>query len=457
MPVDIDSKDGKEIRKLIPLATLPAPVFAAICSVIEIEEAKQDYVLFRKGDQTNEFIYLLSGKITLQFDELKVDTISADDTTARFAIAHQNPRKIDAIANCDIRFLRIDMEIINNPPTVFTEEEQSYMVTENTEENADDWMTTLLKSPIFQRLPASNLHQILIGLKEIKYNSGDTIIKQGEPGDYYYLIRQGHCLVTRKPSPNAKEIKLAELHANETFGEDSLLSGEPRNVTITALNNVSLLRLDKQQFINLIKNPVLGFIDFSSIQQELDNGAMLLDVRSPDVYKKMHLDNSINTPFFSLRMQIKSLNRKKKAIVVCDDGNISEAAAFLLIKSKFHAVILKGGIQQVPQEVFSDTATFDIKDGIESVIDATAPKEGAAPSKTTTTVDTVPKEISLEAQISQLKSENESLKVMTAQLKKQCAKLLQEKTQAEKKIRLLLDQNQKLNSQLKKTQPVNQE
>ena len=441
MPVDIDSKDGKKIRKLIPLATLPGPVFKTICTVIEVEEASRGFTLFKKGDQTNEFLYLLGGEITLQAEELKVETISAGDSTARFALAHQNPRKIDAVANSDIRFLRIDIDIINNPPTVFDEEEKSFMVTKETVENTDDWMTTLLKSPIFQRLPASNLHKILIGLEEIQYNEGDIIISQGESGDYYYLIRQGHCLLTRKPYPNAKEIKLAKLHANDTFGEDSLLSGEPRNVTITALTNLSLLRLDKKQFINLIKNPVLAFIDFDSIQQELENGAVLLDVRSPDAYKKTHLNDSINAPFFSLRMQIKTLNRKRKSIVVCDDGNISEAAAFLLIKSKFNAVILKGGMRQVPQEALNQTATFVIEDGVESILDASSLEDDASPPDESSPTDkSVPEKISLDAQFCQLKSENESLRAMIIQLKNQCAKLVQEKAQAKKKIQILMAQ-----------------
>ena len=89
-------------------------------------------------------------------------------------------------------------------------------------------------------------------------------------GDYYYLIKNGKCELTRKPPPNAKEIRLAQLATGDTFGEDSLLSDAPRNVTITALTDISLLRLNKQQFVSLIKEPSLTFITYPEMQEAVN-------------------------------------------------------------------------------------------------------------------------------------------------------------------------------------------
>ena len=469
MAVDINSEEGRLIRKLIPLATLPSSVFDSLCKVITVEEQSTGYTLFEKGDLTNEFVYLLDGEISLQAEKLEVEIISPDSQSALFPLAHQPRRKINAIAQSDIRFLRIAMELINSPTSVYNEEDSGYMVTDEPEEISDDWMTTLLKSPIFQQLPASNLQQILIGLKEIRYKKGDIIIEQGEPGDYYYLIRKGICLLTRRPSANARQIKLAKLGNNDTFGEDSLLSGQPRNVTITALTDMTMLRLDKDKFLTLIKEPIMHFIDYAEVPQELELGAMLLDVRTPDAYQKAHLEHSINTPFFSLRMQVKTLNRKRKAIVVCDEGKISEAAAFLLLKNKINAVILSGGIQQVPAEVLQHAASFDIQeDGSEIVLEpppalaaeaetqsgheqeaAKAPEKAVQPTGTDDT-DPAP-------QMALLKTEIDALRRSCQQFKKQCEVLVKEKSQAEKKIQALLNQNNQLKALLCKLQPTQPE
>jgi len=52
-----------------------------------------------------------------------------------------------------VRFLRLDADIVNNPPLLVYKEDNSYMVIEEAEDDSGDWMTALLRSPIFQRLP----------------------------------------------------------------------------------------------------------------------------------------------------------------------------------------------------------------------------------------------------------------------------------------------------------------
>lgn len=214
----------------------------------------------------------------------------------------------------------------------------------------DDWMTALLKSPVIRRLPPINLQKIIMGLEVVNFKKDDVIIAQGSEGDYYYLIKDGQCLCTRKVSPNAKSIKIRELATGDTFGEDALISGAPRDLTITALTDVSLLRLGKQQFVSLIKEPSLAFITYQEMQDAIRKGAILLDVSTPEKYKKQHIEGSINEPFFSLRIQLKTLSREKPYIVICGDGKASEAAAFLLLNNHFKAKILKGGFAGVAQE-----------------------------------------------------------------------------------------------------------
>ncbi|MEY3807179.1 MAG: hypothetical protein RI893_155 [Pseudomonadota bacterium] len=431
MTVDVNSEDGLIIRKLIPLATLPSVQFNTLCAKIATEEIQDDF-LFKKGDIATQLVYLLKGVITLQASGLVVEVIAANSESARFALAHQIPRKIDAIANGKVRFLRLNADMINNPPSIADKEDNSYMVIEETDDDPDDWMTALLRSPIFQHLPPANLQKILMSLEAITFKKGATLLEQGGIGDYYYLIKQGQCLLTRKPSPNAKEIKLAQLANGDTFGEDSLLSGAPRNVTITALTDIVLLRLDKQRFISLIKEPSLKFIDYASMQEVLKNGAILLDVRSQDDYEQQHLKGSISAPFFSLRMQLKTLSHQKPVVVVCQNGKVSEAAAFLLLRHKIEAMILKGGIESLTQPNFVAHQQKDARFQEISFIDNSTSL--------------------LEDQISVLKMDNEVLKNTNQQLKDKCMKLEFDKQYAEKQCRILHKQMEKLTQILDKLQ-----
>ncbi len=461
MTVDVNSEDGLIIRKLIPLATLPGAQFNALCAKLTVEEI-QDGVLFKKGDTTLQLVYLISGEVTLQADGLVVDIIAASSDSAKFALAQQIPRKIDAVANGKVRFLRLNTDIVKSLPSFADKkEDNSNMFIDETEGDPDDWMTALLRAPIFQRLPPANLQKILMGLEVVHFNKGETILEQGGTGDYYYLIKNGQCWLTRKPSPNAKEIKLAQLAKGDTFGEDALLSGAPRNVTITALTDISLLRLDKNQFISLIKEPSLKFVDFAGMQEAVKQGAVLLDVRSQDDYESHHLDGSINTPFFSLRMQLKTLSHEKPVVVVCQDGKTSEAAAFLLLRNKIEAVILKGGMASlesavpeadrpsiaiatpVPDRLAAYTPSLAIKPDITPAQEREAPLATAA-ERSSQEDDRKQPADKLEAQISALKLENEALKNANAQLNEKCMKLEFDKEHAEKQCRVLHKQMEKL-------------
>lgn len=323
------------------------------------------------------------------------------------------------------------------------------MFTQETQDDSDDWMSALLRSPIFQRLPPTNLQKILMSLEAVHFSKGEVIIEQGSMGDYYYLIKNGHCELTRKPTPNAKEIKLAQLATGDTFGEDALLSDAPRNVTITALTDISLLRLNKPQFVSLIKEPSLTFVDHMEMQKAVQQGATLLDVRTPDEYEKYHLEGSINEPFFSLRMQLKTLNRVKPIIVICGDGKTSEAAVFLLLRNKINAMLLKGGLASLNPEPKPDIAPADAANATEAVVErpATIPQSEAKQSAES------PVSVSSSAQdnqIAALRSEIEALKATNQQLTDKCMKLEFDKQHAEKQTRVLHKQLEKLTQVLDK-------
>ncbi len=428
MTVDVNSEDGLVIRKLIPLATLSGVQFNALCAEVSVEELHDDF-LFKKGDLASQLIYLINGEITLQASGLVVERIAFDSDSAKFALAHQIPRKIDALANGRVRFLRLNADIVKNLTPLVDKEDSGYMVIDETEDDPDDWMTALLRSPIFQRLPPANLQKILMSLEAVYFKKGEVLLEQGGTGDYYYLIKNGQCLLTRKPSPNAKEIKLAQLANGDTFGEDSLLSGAPRNVTITALTDIVLLRLDKKQFVSLIKEPSLKFIDYAGMQEALKQGTVLLDVRSQDDYEIKHIEGSINAPFFSLRMQLKTLSHDKPVIVVCRDGKVSEAAAFLLLRNKIGAMILKGGMESFHQEIESSDEEAE---EISTSGNQQEPTNG------------------LEDKILVLRLENEALRGSNQQLNDKCMRLELDKLEAEKQYRILHKQMEKLTQVLDK-------
>ena len=64
--------------------------------------------------------------------------------------------------------------------------------------------------------------------------AGQAVIRQGDPGDYYYVMREGRANVSRK-AESGKVVMLGELGAGQGFGEEALLAGAPRNATVVML------------------------------------------------------------------------------------------------------------------------------------------------------------------------------------------------------------------------------
>jgi MFS family permease len=98
-------------------------------------------------------------------------------------------------------------------------------------------------NPIFSPLPASALEQLADRLTEVRAGAGELIIRQGEPGDRFYVIEDGTVEVSVDGAPGR------ELGRGESFGEIALLRNVPRTATVTASTDVVLYALDRAAFI----------------------------------------------------------------------------------------------------------------------------------------------------------------------------------------------------------------
>ena len=127
------------------------------------------------------------------------------------------------------------------------------------------------------------------------------------------------------------------------FGEEALASETKRNATVTMKTDGQLLRLNKQDFIELLKAPIVNTVNMQEAQKRVANGAVWLDVRFETEYKYHHLDGAVNSPLHELRSKIDWLDKDKEYIVYCQTGRRSSAAAFILAQFGIKAVVLENG------------------------------------------------------------------------------------------------------------------
>ena len=327
-------------------------------------------------------------------------------------------------------FISLGLNVFDKTDIDYNEMKNAYLV-ENDDAAADasiDWLAALLRSPVFQRLPAVNLQKVLMSLEEVKFTKGEVIFRQGDEGDYCFLIKKGSCSLSRKASSRAKEIKYLELSAGDTFGEHAILADEQRSMTVTADSNIVASRIDAERFIKLIKEPAIKYIDYSDLEQEREQNPklLILDMRSAEEYNKSHIDGSRNIPFFTLRMSINELMQELgKIVVVCADGRTSAAVAFELIKHNMNAVVLDGGMQSIPGKAVEVIDENETVQEVEEIAELLVAEE----------VDSHNIESSLQQDNQLLKADNERLTTELNLFKKQY-KLLYKQTE---KLKAALD------------------
>ena len=210
---------------------------------------------------------------------------------------------------------------------------------------SDDWMTTLLQTKAFHRIPPANIQAIFMRMQRAPCRAGEVVIKQGDEGDYFYVIVSGKCAVTRETPLNREGIKLAELGVGDTFGEEALIAEAKRNATVTMLTDGVLMRLNKQDFRELMNEPLLQWVDPRAGRARSSSAA---DAGSTCACRASTrtsaIEGALNMPLYFIRLKLSTLDRTKPYVVYCDTGRRSSAAAYILVERGFDAYVLRGGL-----------------------------------------------------------------------------------------------------------------
>jgi len=133
------------------------------------------------------------------------------------------------------------------------------------DENADfaTKMTFLEQVPLLKRLPKDQ-HPLVASICNIvNYKAKETIIKQGETGDEFFIIRKGDASVN-VTTPDGNK-KVADLKTGDYFGEKALLRDEPRSATIIAETELQTFRIKRKDFQELGLNDKLQFANRKAV------------------------------------------------------------------------------------------------------------------------------------------------------------------------------------------------
>ena len=107
-------------------------------------------------------------------------------------------------------------------------------------------VTLLRGTPIFEPLPPATIEQLASRLALVRAPAGGAIIRQGDPGDRFYVISKGEVEVL------VDGVATGRLGAGDYFGEIALLRDVPRTATVRAVDDVELYTLERDVFVSAV-------------------------------------------------------------------------------------------------------------------------------------------------------------------------------------------------------------
>ena len=337
------------LKRFVPLDSLKRKNLDALCRKTQVAMADQGKTLLKEGESDQRLIYLVSGNLILTTPDGTIEVIESHSVKARRPISESLPREHTVTAGTAVEYISLDADLLDVMLT--WDQAGAYEVNDlrslDNEPGQSHWMTALLQTRAFRNIPAVNIQAIFMRLEEIDYRAGDLVIKQGDEGDFFYIITAGTCAVTRETPLNRDGIRLAELAAGDTFGEEALITESKRNATVSMLTSGKVMRLSKANFQVLLKEPSIERVDYSEAQVIIANGGKWLDARLPSEFEPSHQAGAINIPLYVIRLKLGNLDPDTQYVVYCDTGRRSSAAAFILIEKGFNACVLHDGTKRV--------------------------------------------------------------------------------------------------------------
>jgi CRP-like cAMP-binding protein/predicted MFS family arabinose efflux permease len=218
---DASKEDIELLGNLSVFESFPPATLEMLASRLERRETKAGDVIIRQRDVGDRFYAIERGRFAVDIDGVQQAELGPGAFFGEIALLRDVPRTATVTALDDGALVSLARE--DFVPAVRIE---------------------LLKSlPLFRPLPPPTLEFLASKLQYHELAEGDTVIREGETGDRFYVVGEGRLAV------EAGGDVRGELGPGDFFGEIALLRDVPRTATVTARENSVVFSLGRDEFV----------------------------------------------------------------------------------------------------------------------------------------------------------------------------------------------------------------
>jgi CRP-like cAMP-binding protein/thioredoxin reductase/Fe-S-cluster-containing hydrogenase component 2 len=212
-----------------------------------VREYKDGDTIIRQNDYTNDFLVIASGRVGLSrkpengTEETKIAELTAGNFFGEMSLISGRRRNATARAIGETRMIEIPrkavLKMLANAPRAKAFVDQAFML-------------RAFGGYLFPGVPEALLGELVDKAVVETYGKDAIVCKEGDPGDAFYLIRNGMVKISKKSGD--KEVVLSYLVAGNFFGEAALFSDADRTATVTTIFPADLIKLSKKDFNNFL-------------------------------------------------------------------------------------------------------------------------------------------------------------------------------------------------------------
>jgi len=250
--IDITGKDHAKLsfERTPLLSGLSGDELESFIDSLQLQHVTAKDPIFREGDH-GDYLYLIGmGNVLLRArdtqNRLRVFShLCEGDFFGEYAFMSRVPHSDEAIAETDCSVLMIDR-------VTFDEWVEKYPAIQSTVE--DFYRQRVLArvlaiTPVFEGVPPDARLALADHFQLRNFEKGDTVVREGEAGDTFYLIRSGSVdLSTSGMGKDGDQVALGKMGEGDFFGEVALLTDKPRTATIVAREKAELMELTRSDF-----------------------------------------------------------------------------------------------------------------------------------------------------------------------------------------------------------------
>lgn len=199
-------------------------------------EKEPGEVIIQQGDEGDNFYVIDKGDVEVFVGDKHVLTLGQGGSFGELALIYGTPRAATIKAKEKAKLWGIDRDSYRR------------ILMGSTMRKRKMYEDFLAKVPILQSLDSWERMTVADALEPCQFDDGQVIIKQGDPGDDFFIIIEGEAVCLQVPEGSSEQKEVGKLGPSGYFGEIALILDRPRAATVVAKGPLKCVKLDRGRF-----------------------------------------------------------------------------------------------------------------------------------------------------------------------------------------------------------------